>query len=368
MYQMLSLIISYAKDDDVRQMLMNCKNEIDVERDIFELAKINNVKVSKKELTKLINKKIEINTKIFLTYLLMQNSVPNEYNPFIKYTYAVTRHLNAIAACYFSYFLLISSEDNKNKVNVPNVHLTFTKNGLYVNEYVINLNKMFNAHGIRKEEFAEIFHEIIDNYTKHKFYYEFSNEEVNKIEFEYDAEFSMYSYVLTPFKLVNQDRNPHILNEETGLTFSIGRQLKGRLIEKDNIIYPTPNTFDNFISIHKRLIKALNYNFQRCHWCNPDKEIKKGEEKIKCPDCRNLLEYLNELKSWSSDKDICKISFNEAINVINYNNLKNLAEVRTERKKYLMKFLKSLQNIQDEELLKNTETLINKVFTTNYTQ
>ena len=227
---------------------------------------------------------------------------------------------------------------------------------------------MFNAHGIRKEEFAEIFHEIIDNYTKHKFYYEFSNEEVNKIEFEYDAEFSMYSYVLTPFKLVNQDRNPHILNEETGLTFSIGRQLKGRLIEKDNIIYPTPNTFDNFISIHKRLIKALNYNFKRCHWCNPDKDTQKGEEKIKCTDCRNLLEYLDELKNWSFDEDIRKINFNETINAIDYNSLNNLAEVRTERKKYLVKFLKSLQNIQDEELLKNTEILIDKVFTVNYTQ
>ena len=344
------LLLQVANKSDISRLLLNCRNEVKSNNRCYDFC-FAQIKYCPKE---------------FIMHLFVYDWMDNiSRNPLFHLQDMLVKHLNAIAACYRSYGFMFFEETKEDKkyIKVPMIDKVHNSKFWNFNEK-LDINKLYNARSIKKEYLEKFFHEIINNYTENKFYYEFFSNEVNKIEFEYDENGEACNYILTPFKLVDGTTNPYILQEETGLKFYIGKPIVDAFEPKNGIITPKPCSYNSFKRTNVRILKALTYVPEYCHWCNPNKDI--HNEKGKCGNCRSLLDELNSIKSNSVNKETKKINFNALINSIGNKNY-NTAELRIERRKQLYSIINKEDafNLTKEEL-KNIKKLIDRSFTVEF--
>lgn len=280
---------------------------------------------------------------------------------------ALITHLNCILSCFNSYNfpIYINRKEPKRKEPIlPKEYKLFLGEN---QEVSFDINQVHNANPLNDYEIANILHDIISSYDKN-FYYMFIDNMVYKIEIEVNVEHEKETKVITKevvnkvteYKLLNDERAPSIVDNKTGLRISIGRQIKTLFQIKDDEIKMLVNTYESFCGTHERIIKALSFEPTACHWCCPDKN--KINEKIKCDNCRNLLEELNFFASKISE-EIKTPNFNNLITSISINDVTNLAELREKRRKLLYSFLKETKKYaKDKSSIERLKMLINKAF------
>ena len=232
----------------------------------------------------------------------------------------------------------------------------------------IDISRLFSSN-IKSYEITNILGKIISNYTQNRFYYTIQEENIYKIQIDYNPDRALEESVIGPmtkYQLINTKREPRILDKETNLEVSIGRQVKLPFRKEEGITTLQINTYESFLGTHERIIRALSFapnkNLPRCHWCNPDKN--KVREKIKCDNCKNLIEELNKLKEKIDDSEFKKKDFNKIVATVDIEKVKDLATLRNKRKKLLYDFLSD-----NKKYIKNSakRNLIKKLIENSFT-
>ena len=347
----ITLFLKYAAEQDIACLFCNCiqGNE---ELKHFTNRYFNNS---------------NLETRSFFVLILINGLFDNVIGePLVfKLQDIIIKHFRAITACFYRYYLIVYEETkvHKKRVEYPTKKVKLDKPIMGLSEVELDVNKFLNARSLRDEEIEDIFHKIIYTYREKRFYYNICNDKINKIEFKFGDNKIIQSNI-TQYKIVNSDRNPYIINTKTGVKISLGRQIQLEPFKfKDFKSIPQANTYDYFCGTHERIVKALSYSPNICHWCNPVKN--QTNEKVKCTNCKNLLEDLNELKKTSDNIETKKANFNKLISSVKLNDVQNLIELKMKRKKLLINFVESVQNDKNKIIVNRTKRLIEKVFGTD---
>jgi len=346
-HKILVPIIQCANDTDVGLFIINCFMHAKSEQEDIKLIFEENFYTTYKELL--------ISLFIYKIILFTQSS---------KLTKIITKHLRAIMYCFEGYQLSYDDENYNEEIPKQEPIVKDVRElNLGIEQVTIELNKILNLKSITRDEFAKFFNAVVECYRTNNFYYTIVGDvRIDKIEFKYTNRGKLTRDIIQ-YKLVNSDRFPHVVDPVTGLNIGIGRKIKDNFAPKKGILEPKANTFDYFIGAHDRIVKALSYKPTPCCWCNPDKSS--YNKKVKCENCKNLLDNLNQLKKTTSKIELKNIDFNKYLNSNEIKAAKNIAEVRTMRKEKLEKFLKEIRNSKNAELVDETKMLAKKAFSLN---
>ncbi len=362
LYMTVPLLIKYATDRDIEEIIFNAYNTVELDSSkIFQHCGIYSEK-PQEALIYLLNFDIwdyGEDSSIAQTKNILRQSV--------------VTHINSIGACYFNYMFLHDADEIKSDPKDSKEEAMLMR----LKGKNINRSRLFKP-TIKSLDIRNILHEIISNYTKNRFYYTIQEENIYKIQIDCNLNRNLEETVIgtmTKYPLINTKRDPRIIDKETNLEVSIGRQVKLPFREEENTITLQLNTYESFLGTHERVVKALSFdpnkNLPRCHWCNPDKN--KAREKIKCDNCKNLIEELNKLKEKTDDLEFKKNDFNKIVATIDIEKVKDLATLRNKRKKLLYDFLSnnkqhiknSARRNQIKKLIDNRFTVIVKPITEN---
>lgn len=364
-HKIINLIIKYASEKDVEMLIANC----------FET-----VKLSPYEMCQHIDSDMSFSE--YLTHLLIYENYPDaeleKKSPTFKadkilLQQALITHLNCILSCFNSYNFLIDIEKKEPKMECPLLTVEYKQTSGDKKKVSFDINSAYNANPLKDSDITNILHKIISSY-KNNFYYMFIDDIVYKIEIEVEVEHEKDETItkevinkVTEYKLLNNKRSPSIVDNKTGLKISISRQIKTLFQFKDEPARMLVNSYESFMGTHERLIKALSFVPSGCHWCSPDEN--KKNEKIKCDNCRNLLDDLNSFVQCNFDCNAEKIDFNRLITSIKLSDVKNLAELRQQRKELLYSYLNNLKkstenntSVDINNSISNLKKLIDKSF------
>jgi len=327
--QILALLMQYAKDKDIEQLIFNCFNTVNFNIEDIGIYSVN-----------LNNPKAFLmNILTYDLYGYKETGDAYVYKELMRK--ALVAHLNSIGMCYFQYhFPPILDNDKLNK----NTSIRETQNPT---------DKINKIKCLKFFEVTDILHNIIYTYKDYHFYYTITDVYVLKILIKYDRmkflEEAINNEILY-YNIINQDRKPYINDPVTRLDILICKQIKSKNTNKYT-------TYNAFLGYHKTIVKALSLS-PNCHWCYPNK--KTANEKIKCDNCAFLLQELNELKSKVNNAALKDTDYNKFIGSIKLNQVMSIRELRVERGKLLNNFIK--KNVKDRELLKSLKSMINKSF------
>lgn len=362
LYMTLPLLIKYATDNDIKEIIFNTYNSVNLGIDEMFWYHARYTTDPKEALIYLLNFDIwdyGEDSSIAQTKNILRQSV--------------VTHINSIGACYFNYMFLHDADEIKSDPIDSKEEAILMR----LKEKNINPSRLFSSN-INSYEITNILHKIISNYAQNRFYYTIQEENIYKIQIDYNPNRNLEEAVIgtmTKYPLINTKREPRIIDKETNLEVSIGRQVKLPFRIEENTTTLQLNTCESFLGTHERVVKALSFdpnkNLPRCHWCNPDKN--KAREKIKCDNCKNLIEELNKLKEKTDDLEFKKNDFNKIVATVDIEKVKNLATLRNKRKKLLYDFLSnnkqhiknSVRRNQIKKLIDNSFTVIVKPITEN---
>ncbi len=353
LHKIVTLIIKYATEEDVETLLYNAIDDVNYET--YNKNLIDTEYSMKENLIYSLIFDIWEDTKRNNCNILTAKNIIRQ---------SLFTHLNSIGVCYYNYYFPDQTDGNEPKFKLPIKEIQ-TKEPLFgMRKIKVDLNEVYNAEKLKNYEIPQILHKIISNYTKNHFYYAIIDNSIYKIEIELKPNNPVENCVankITQYILNNRDRYPCIIDKETGLEISIGRQIKLPFKLKKGTLKLQGNTFESFMGTNERIIKALTFKPNPCHWCTPDKDSK--NEKIKCDNCRNLLDALNNLAAKCKDDKIKQINFNSLISSVGYTKAKNIADLRNQRKKLLYSFLNNAKKyVKDENIITNIKFLIDKSF------
>lgn len=362
LYKTVPLLIKYATDKDIEEIIFNAYDSVNLGIDEMSRYHARYTTDPKEALMYLLNFDIwdyGENQSVARTKNILRQSV--------------VTHINSIGACYFNYMFLNDVDELKSDSTDSEEEAILMR----LKENNIDISRLFSSN-IKSYEITNILGKIISNYTQNRFYYTIQEENIYKIQIDYNPDRALEESVIgtmTKYQLINTKREPRILDKETNLEVSIGRQVKLPFRKEEGITTLQINTYESFLGTHERIIRALSFapnkNLPRCHWCNPDKN--KAREKIKCDNCKNLIEELNKLKEKIDDSEFKKKDFNKIVATVDIEKVKDLATLRNKRKKLLYDFLsdnkKYIKNSAKRNLIKklieNSFTLIVKPINEN---
>lgn len=339
------LIVKYAENKDVKKLIINCYETIRLDLMAKRLNEYNEeIDYWKEEL-------IDLLTFDFLIDEFDDSDIFEDVKHLLKLT--LFTHLKCIARCFYSYSFLMDV-DKSSDTDKKFIEKLDNEN--------IDVKSMFTADSLKKFEITNILHDIISCYDN-KFYYMFDCDSVSKIEIAYKQSKKGFEEVITNiirYELINKDRKPSIIDNETGLKIPIDRQVKPLFQDKKNKVKMQPNTYDSFMGTHDRLVKALSLHIPACHWCNPD--ISKKNEKGKCNTCQKLLDDLNK---FVHENELENINFNTFVDSIRINDVTNLAELKKKRRELLYSYLKKAEKqikFENKEAIMNLKMLVDTSF------
>ena len=318
--QALVEIICYTKDRDFAEFMNNWLHNVPQEYEIRLKNRFN----------------LAFNQHAGIKALLIDTLLDQVYND-LQYTAGILTtivtstldytpvylHLFALCACYHSYFSTV---------------------------YDQILNDSFSS----LKELNQIFHILIENYSKYKFYYTFNDTRLIKIEFVQDKRYGI-SHKKTEYEIINKLRATYLRDKATGYEFNLHKNLKYiTTANKEKI------GFKYFKSVNENICRILRFKQSPCTWCYPD--INHLKAKKLCSNCQKLHDELENIKypvdEKESNTDLEKIDFNKEILKVKLKDVKNLYELRRKRKTVLLELLRGFQ------IKKSTKTLINKCFDT----
>lgn len=312
-FEFIVLIIQYADDKDVEQLLKNCFLDADKQN-----------KLPQEQLSINFNKEVLLYNLIGLNYILQS---------YLQYHKGESINVND----------LLTETDN----------MLLFKHLLALNGCCYSFDPQ-----LIKENFKEIFHILVENYTKYKFYYEFFGTIFSKTEIFQNGEI-----YITRYSISYKGKNTTILtNEEDRSTITLKMHLKNYyIISKTGSLYVLTQTLCYFKKINNLINEELSIEKNKpeyCVWCNPPEIL---NAKKKCINCRNLADLLKEMKNITTVDAVKTLNFSAELRKIQSN---NIAKLRQKRKKYIEDVVKKahLNKKLHKEFLKKLKYAINKSF------
>jgi hypothetical protein len=294
LFRLITFIIQYAKDEDVGQLLEYCSIE--------ECLLC-------KEQEQLYRNKESLLYWLFVSNYQIVDIGEGDEIPKYQNVKLLLRHLLGISGCIFSYDY----------------------------EFV-------------KDNFAEVFHIVIEYYKKYKFYYDFYGKIFRVVKLATNN-----FYDVDKFNISYLARKTVLEHEETGKTYTLNTHLRNYIKDNDANFYVEISTLAYFKKINDKLYKLFDSDNKYCTWCNPSN---KAKSKRKCTNCKNLSDELKNLQEISNNENFKYKNINSIISKITDTNIKKL---KKKRKAKILELINSI-TIEDKEYYKRLKKLINKSF------
>ena len=351
--QILVLLINYADDRDIKQLLLNCYPEINTD----EVC--------------------ESQAKTFKEYLIYKLCIAhyscyeyiNEYNieSFRKILKKqsielLILHLIALRKGFNNFLFL---EKGTDYIDIEKL--------ISATQYTKGIVKIAFKGNIAENDITKILHLLINNYTQHKMYYEYLNENIiQKLEvISYKDKYTLpssnevrilehYDFKKTPYQIKKCTNYTTLTNTITGKKLKI----KGRLditpfyINKHGKSDILAINFDDFKQINNSICKELSRDIEKspCVWCNPNENSKR----TMCTCCRNLLD---ELKHYQEQGLIDNtINILQEVKNIKYGKIKTFRTLLEKRKNYLIELINNQNCKLNEDSKEQLKGSINKSF------
>ncbi len=325
LFRFIILLIQYADDRDVGQFLLNFLPKI-----IEDNRKHQGM--SYKE--------------ILLHSLLC---------PSLRQYQKIILHLKALTCNFYSFNFYSLYNRKKNLARLGVYEKSFLpidtpdKLGKIINNYEGSIEDVNNINRIDKKSLEKCLSILINNYTKHGFYYEIYGDTITKITITNTVKEECY-------KLLNMPTATYILNMQTMLKINLHQHIKDTYcfeLDREN----EPQNIKYFISINEKIINALTSINKPCKLCLPiENQIKM---RALCPHCKNLLIALKQLKQLTESRIYKACNFEKDISAIKLKD-NDYVQLRQARRKYIYKLLR----IAKKDILQENKTTVEDLIKT----
>lgn len=351
--QILVLLINYADERDIKQLILNCYSEINKD-EVYESQ-----------------------SKTFKEYLIYKLCIAH-YSCY-EYIYegnlesfrkilkkqnieALILHLIALLKGFNNFLFLEKGLDN---IDIKKLKKA--------TQYKKGIVKIALKGNITEKDIPKILHLLINNYSQYGVYYEYLDENTIqrlKVRHHKNRYPMPNSNVVKILEYYDFDETLYEIKKCTNYTVltnkTTGKELKinGRLditpfyINKSGKKDIQAVDFDDFQKINNAICKVLANDTEKvpCVWCNPNESIKSAM----CPNCRNLFEELQHYQEKALIDN--SINIREEIKKIKFGRIKSLKTLLEKRKKFILDLINSPNCKLDEEEVEQIKYLSNRSF------
>lgn len=346
--QILVLLINFADEEDIAQLIANCYPKITADE-------INSV--GAKTIKEFLLLKLCSTDYSFYDYICEENIETAKSVISKNSIELLILHLTALQKGYNNFLIL----DNKSEP----LDIEKLKQATQYKKGIVKLSTVGN---IKEKEITEIINILVSNYAKYQFYYEFVGDKLQKLEVvsykdklvnsttNKSITITRYDFKKTLYEIRKLQNYTKLINTITGKELKINGRIDITPFyinksDKDDI---KAVTIDEFRNINAVICEELSKDVEKepCILCNPNKNTKR----VICQNCKNLLDELKDYQERGLIDNT--INFRAEIKNIKFGKIKTLPTLLEKRKNFLIDNICKL-DVKNQKRLK---MLINKSF------